>query len=296
MDAVMRAIDHVSVSHGGESAGAITYGELCEHLGSSPAAAVWLDWAEQRRLLVRGTAAKCRRCQHEAWRPLAAAAPPLVCPGCGREEHRPYEPSSMKFTYRLGEPLRRAIENDSIYHLLVMRPLAALLATAPAGLVGVHPGVDFKNGSLQAEADVLAVLGDGALIPVEVKLRSTGFRPHDLDMLDRLCGWLGATTVVLGTGDDDASLDTAYVEAARDDALPWRRILTAEDWLDPLPMVTLGSRLPGPDACQRDDSDNPRQLTADDRDDQFAGQLLRTRLDDSADPCAAVLPEAEPQA
>lgn len=296
MDALIQKIEDVSVSHGGESAATITYGELGERLGSTSAAAAWLEWAEPRRLVVRGTAAKCRQCQHEAWRPLASAAPPLVCPGCGREEQRPYEPSSMRFTYRLGEPLRRAIENDSIYHLLVMRPMAALLAVAPAGLVGLHPGVDFRKEGQQAEADVLAVLGDGAMVPVEVKLRSTGLRQHDLDMLDRLCDWLGATTAVLGTGDDDASLSTAYVDAARDDARPWRRILTAEDWLEPLPSVGFGSRLPGPDACQPDGSELPRQATADELDEQFAALLLRTGADEAADPVAVVLFDSQPSA
>lgn len=296
MDALMEQIQAVSVSHGGESAATITFGELAERLGSGPAAAAWLEWAEPRRLVVRGTAAKCTQCQHEAWRPLASAAPPLVCPGCGRDEHRPYEPSSMKFTYRLGEPLRRSIENDLIYHLLVMRSLAALLAVAPAGLVGLHPGVDFRKGVQQAEADVLAVLGDGAMVPVEVKLRSTGLRQHDLDMLDRLCDWLGATTAMLGTGDDDASLSTAYLDAARDDAQPWRRILTAEDWLQPLSRVSLGSRLPGPDACQRDGWELPREATADELDEQFAALLLRTRADEAADPVAVVLLDAKPSA
>lgn len=296
MDALMQQIQDVSVSLGGESAATITYGELAERLGSAPAAAAWLEWAEPRRLVVRGTAAKCRQCQHETWRPLASAAPPLVCPGCGREEHRPYEPSSMKFTYRLGEPLRRSIENDSIYHLLVMRSLAALLAVAPAGLVGLHPGVDFRKGEQQAEADVLAVLGDGAMVPVEVKLRSTGLRQHDLDMLDRLCDWLGATTAVLGTGDDDASLSTAYVEASRDNAEPWRRILTAEDWLEPVSTVSLGSRLPGPDACQPHGSELPRRATADELDEQFAALLLQTRADEAADPVAVVLLDTQPSA
>lgn len=270
------AISDVSVSHGGESAATLTFGELCQALGNKHAATRWLEWAERRSLLVRGTKVKCPRCQHEDWRPLSDIAPPIVCPGCGRGNDRPFGESSLTFTFRLGEPLRRALEGDSIHHLLAMRTIALLLGTGPDPLVGVHPGVDFTKGDFDAEADVVAVLASGAVVVAETKARSTGLKQHDLDQLDILAGWFDSTTVLLTTGDDDSQLTTDFLAAARSDLVPWRRLLSADDILERFPSVTFNSRLPGPDVCQDGDS-GPRTATAVDHDLEFATGILASQ-------------------
>lgn len=291
MEKLSAAITSVSVSHGGESAATLTFGELCQAIGNKRAATRWLEWAEQRSLLVRGTKVKCPRCQHEDWRPLSDIAPPIVCPGCGRGNDRPFGESSLTFTFRLGEPLRRALEGDSIHHLLAMRTIALLLGSGPDPLVGVHPGVDFTKHDSHAEADVVAVLASGAVIVAETKARSTGLKQHDLDQLDVLAGWFDCTTVLLTTGDDDAQLANEFTAAARSDVMPWRRLLTADDILERFPSVTFNSRLPGPDVCQ-DGGYGPRKATADDHDHDFATGILASQDLAAASPDGAPDPTA----
>ncbi|MFL6139662.1 MAG: hypothetical protein ACJ74O_17940 [Frankiaceae bacterium] len=289
-DRLLAAINSLSVSHGGESAATLTFGELCQEIGDKNAAVAWLEWAERRALLVRGATVRCPRCQHEGWRPLAEIAPPIACPGCGAANDRPFAETAMPFSYRLGEVLRRAIENDSIYHLLAMRALARILDDGPDRLVGAHPGVDFTRDGQRVEADVVAVLASGMIIPAEVKARSTGLRNHDLEQLNALADWLDATTLILVTGDDDTQLAAEFIAAARTDPLPRRRLLTADDWLDPRPMTTVGSRYPGPDVSQDYVSLSPRTKTAADHDAAFATRLRdRAPLDAAVDPTAASL-------
>jgi hypothetical protein len=289
-DRLLAAITDVSVSHGGESAATLTFNELCQAIGGRDAAAAWLEWAERRSLLVRGTTVKCPRCQHQGWRPLAETAPPIACPGCNTANDRPFPETSMVFSYRLGEALRRAIENDSIYHLLAMRTLARILDECPDKLIGTYPGIDFTRDGQRAEADIVAVLASGMIVPVEVKKRSTALRNHDLDQLNLLADWVAATTVILATGDDDAHLAPEFVAAARTGPLPRRRFLTADDWLAPHPMTTFGTRYPGPDASQDTDDPPPRAKAAADHDAAFAKRLRdRAPLDAAVDPTAASL-------
>jgi len=283
LTAMLEAIENVSVSHGGESAHTVTFGELSQTLGGRDAASIWLDWAERRNLLVRGTNIRCKHCQHERWRTIGELAPPLICSGCARPEDRPFNHTSLSFSYRLSEPLRRAIENDSIYHLLVMRALGAILEVGPVPLVGLHPGVDFANGAQgQAEADVIAVLANGDTVAVEVKARSKALRSHDLELLDNLSGWLHTPTVILATGDADDQLHPDFVSVARTDPMPVRRLLTAEDWLAPTPITTLGGRYPGPDACQNGSDVGERRMTADQYDTDFPNLIRGARSLDSA--------------
>lgn len=271
------AIDAVSVSHGGESAGTLTFGDLVSVLHGRGPASAWLDWAERRNLVVRGTKTRCLHCQHETWRPLAEISPPMMCLGCARVNERPFNQSSLIFSYRLSELLRRAIENDSIYHLLVMRALRVIVDNGAVPLVGLHPGVDFINRQdEQTEADVVVLFADGDVIPVEIKARSMGLRQHDLLLLDKLSTWLGAGSMILATGDADDQLHPEFVSAARTDPIPLRRLLTAEDWLDPYPLISFGSRGPGPDVCQDGRVVGPRPKSADDLDDEFPAWVERS--------------------
>lgn len=161
-------------------------------LGGDPAARHWVAWAERRHLLVRGADVTCPGCRTVSWLPLAALPPPVPCPGCGRQIDQPYNPRELRFTYRLGEPLRRVLETDSLGHVLVLRWATELFGRA--GLVGAHPGVSITGADGQAigEADVLLLFSDGSLVPFEVKRRAAGVDERALSLMDALADALEA--------------------------------------------------------------------------------------------------------
>jgi len=63
---------------------------------------------------VRGPNLAADDCRTGSWLPLAGIPPPVPCPGCGRQIDQPYGPRELRFSYRLGEPLRRVLETDSL--------------------------------------------------------------------------------------------------------------------------------------------------------------------------------------
>ncbi|MET8850946.1 hypothetical protein [Amycolatopsis sp. NPDC004625] len=272
-------IENVSVSHGGESAATLVFGELSRAIGNKKAAKVWLRWAEEKSLLLRGTSIKCQRCQREAWRPVSELGTSIICDGCARPLSHPFEPTSLPFSYRLGESLRRAIEMDSIYHLLVMRAIRVILESGVEKVVGLHPGVDFRNeDGEQLEADVLVAMEGGDLLACEVKHRSTGLKATDIEHSDRLARWLGNPTVLFACGDTDQELAPIFTSAATVGGDVWRRLLTADDWLAPNPNLNLNGRYPGPDVCQPGADVPPRSKLAGDHEAKFADLLLTESL------------------
>lgn len=296
--AMLTAIEEVSTSLGSESADLVSFGEL-KALLRGDAASLWLRWAEDRRLLLRGVVLRCPHCQYAEWRPIAGLGSPLVCPGCLRTNDYPFGNESLNFRYKLSEPLRRAIENDSIYHLLVARSLMVTLDASQVPLVGIHPGVDFARNGDKAEADVVILMADGAVIPVEVKRRSTGFRPHDLSQIEKVGEWFDSTASILAVGDAAAEVDARYLTYAIDGEVPVRRLLAAEDWLNPYPVVTMDGSMPGPqtvleelakrEAARSGSDDRPstdrstvpfwhrRGQTAQEWDEDFAAEIVRMR-------------------
>lgn len=167
---------------------AVPFQEFVAALGDDPAARHWVAWAERRHLLVRGSDVTCPACRTKSWLPLAALPPPVPCPGCGRQIDQPYNPRELKFTYRLGEPLRRVLETDSLGHVLALHWFVRLFDRG--GLVGAHPGVTFADASDKSrtvgEADVLLLFADGSLVPVEVKRRLAGVDAHTVRLMDTL--------------------------------------------------------------------------------------------------------------
>jgi hypothetical protein len=285
------ALDAVSVSLGPEASGTVTLSQVQRALGGNAVAAkAWMAWAERRSLIVRGTKARCSHCGTTFWRPLADAIPPLTCDGCGLRLDRPYNETSLNFAYRLGEPLRRAIENDSVYHLLVMRHLCEIFTLDPNRLVGAHPGVDFKPaGGASKEADVVLLFSDGDVLAVEVKKHSTALRDHDIADLEQIAAWFDSPNILFAAGDDDEHLTEEFQAIARHDRQPTRRLLTADDWLAPNPGRFL-QRFPGPDVCQLTGSTSERRKKAQDFDDEFAKQLIaETPLDEPPDPVSRLI-------
>lgn len=177
---------------------AVPFQEFRTTLGNEAAAQHWVSWAERRHLLVRGADIKCPTCQATAWLPMAAIPPPVPCAGCGREILHPYGPRELRFTYRLGESLRRVLETDSLGHVLALRWLVELLDNH--GLVGAHPGVEFVDpdtGTVVGEGDVVLLFADGSLIPIEVKRRGAGVDDKTQLAMDTVAAALSAPWDVL---------------------------------------------------------------------------------------------------
>lgn len=191
-EAALSAPGH-AVTPAGEGR-ALAFEDFRKALPGSTAAARWVTWAERHHLLVRGVNILCPHCEASSWLPMASMPPPVGCPGCGRSLDTPYDPRHVPFAYRIGEPLRRVLETDSLGHVLTLHWFTRLFGEA-GGLVGSHPGVDFYPGDSKdkvGEADVLLMFTDGRLVPVEVKRTAVGVDARALELMDRLAAALHA--------------------------------------------------------------------------------------------------------
>ena len=231
-DEFLTAIGSISVSLDPESSGLFSFSDVRQALGNTDAGRVWMRWAEARRLIVRGAVMACGRCMAKTWRPLADVTE-AACPGCGRAIDHPFDASSLPFRFRLSEPLRRPIENDSIYHVLIMRYLVDLTSRED-WLVGAHPGVDiYDSADIQiGEADVLLLFADSTILPVEVKRHASAFKTDDIIRLEGIADKLSAVGTALGCGDDHAAAAAQIESLAQDEPRP-RRLITADQWLAP---------------------------------------------------------------
>lgn len=145
----------------------------------------WLGWALERRILVQGVELVCPVCRTPVWMPIQQMRLPHTCPGCNRVVEQPFRPEVLTFTYRIGEVLRKCLEVDALGHVLALRWLTELFNGH--GLVGAHPGVEFRrDGSVLGEVDVLMLFRDGSLVPVEVKRRANGFNRAAVAQLERI--------------------------------------------------------------------------------------------------------------
>jgi len=205
----------------------LPFGDFRTALGGHKSASKWVKWAERRHLLVRGAKITCDECASSSWVPMTSLPPPVGCSGCGREIDQPYAPHGLTFTYRIGEPLRRVLETDSLGHLSALRWLTELYERH--NLVGAHPGVDFFDevtGNKIGEADVLLLFGDGSLVPVEVKRRVAGIDQKAIGLMDALSDALQAPYDVLAV--TQPARDCATLPSARR-ALPDRPRLVLTD-------------------------------------------------------------------
>jgi hypothetical protein len=210
---------------------AVPFQEFVAALGTEAAATHWVAWGERRHLLVRGSDVTCPDCKTQSWLPLAALPPPVPCPGCGRQIDQPYNPRALTFTYRLGEPLRRVLETDSLGHVLALHWFDQLFDRA--GLVGAHPGVTFTDpvdkGKTIGEADVLLLFSDGSLVPVEVKRRLAGAEDRTVQLMDTLAEALDAPWDALAVTEPARDIPSL---AAMERRLPDRpRLLLTDDQL-----------------------------------------------------------------
>lgn len=161
--------------------------------GDRKATLNWIQWAERKHLLVRGARVQCSNCLSKQWLPMASLPPPVGCAGCGRMIAQPYDADQLKFRYRIGEPIRRVLETDSLGHIFALHWFTRLFGRA--GLVGAHPGVTFTDLANQkdiGEADVTLLFADGEIVPIEVKRRPTGVDERTIDLMNVLADALDA--------------------------------------------------------------------------------------------------------
>lgn len=227
--AILLGRDDPAVAPAGEGR-AVRFQDFVTTLGSEAAARHWVSWAERRHLLVRGADIRCPACRASAWLPMAAIPPPVACAGCGREILHPYGPRELLFTYRLGEPLRRVLETDSLGHILALRWFVQLFEGR--ALVGAHPGVEFidpDTDTVVGEADVLLLFADGTLVPVEVKRSSAGVDQKSQCSMDTVAAALGAPWDVLVV--TERARDCEPIRAAERRAPERPRLLLTTDQL-----------------------------------------------------------------
>ncbi len=205
-------------------------------IGNNTAATeLWLLWAENHQLLVKGFPLRCSECHSKQWIPVAAFRPPIVCIGCGLQMQSPFgQRTQVQFTYRLSERLRRVYEHDAMGHLLAMRFFATVLGQGERGrLIGLHPGLEVtsKVDGWAAEIDLLLLDQQGNALPVEVKRSFSGVTDVEVDKLDEIGRRLHSpwsAFAVTGWG-KDAPL--SYAARARRDGRTGDRLMLADEHL-----------------------------------------------------------------
>lgn len=156
----------------------------------------------------------------------------------------PYGPRHVSFAYRIGEPLRRVLETDSLGHVLALHWLTQLLGDR-GGLIGSHPGVEFikGEGASQAtlgEADVLLLFTDGSLVPVEVKRTAAGVDTKALESMDRLASALDAPYDIVAVSQPARDCPDLAASVSQPPGRP--RLLVSDDQvLDPSPLWAAGA-------------------------------------------------------
>lgn len=253
-------IADVNVSHDQETSGTFDVNQVKQALrGERSTAEAWLRWADRRKLVQRLVQLKCEHCGNKLLLELGQAVPPLPCPRCGLIMTAPFGLLSLPFQYRLAEPLRRSIDDDSIYHALIMRWLISVFQSRPGHLVGAHPGVNFYRGDQQiGEADIVLLFADGTVVPAEVKRSGRQLSAGEVTKLREIAEALHSPAIILGAGDLHTDCPTAITHDTGDGSC---RVITADYWLNPQPRPTFGWRdLPHwdaqphevPDVCEQE--------------------------------------------
>ncbi|MGO8965378.1 hypothetical protein [Mycobacterium sp.] len=200
---------------------------------TAPAAQQWLRWAMAGGLVLRGVEANCAKCGQKQWRPLSEAVPALMCHGCGRKIDNPHGFNHIEYRYRASEVLLRAMSHDVLPCVLSMRYISSVLG-GKQSVFGAYPGVEFRkpdSAKVEAEADVLVILRNGALILGECKTSARGLKPEELEKLWTAADQVGARATFSATLDRAAECGAEW----RTLEAPCRRphfALTAEHLFD----------------------------------------------------------------
>lgn len=194
----------------------------------------WLDWATTSGLALRGVEAKCDRCGHKQWRPLAEVIPTLTCHGCGHTIDNPHGFNHIEYRYRASESLLRAISHDVLPSILSIRYITSMLGGRRGLIYRAYPGIEFRrkgSAKVDAEADVLVILRKGGLILGESKINARGLTPEELDKLWRAADSVGARATFAATLDRAANCGPLWRETAAPNGRP-HFALTAEHLFD----------------------------------------------------------------
>ena len=231
LDVIHRQLDDMHVTAAGlTDAHDITASTLQRRLGRDGARA-WLEWAEDRGLLIRGAQIDCDRRNARTWRAAGELSPPIICPGCGERIVRPFRADHLPFRYRPSQALVEVMANDALPHLVCASWWSALIGK---GLYGMHPGIEFlDNGRVIGEADVVLLLPDGRLALGEVKRRAAGLKQRDIDLLENLAERTDALWTFYATPQYASECPEIWRDLRRE--LPSRRAfsLTGEQLLQP---------------------------------------------------------------
>ncbi|MFI9757623.1 hypothetical protein ACIHFB_06730 [Streptomyces sp. NPDC051963] len=232
-------LEGVNVSHDAETSGTFSFGQLKTALATKDSGArAWLSWAERQQLVERLVQLRCEHCGCKLLNELAQAAPPIPCPRCGLTIRAPFDLSAVTFRYRLSEPLRRSIGDDSVYHALIMRWLISALNTRPDYLVGAHTGVNFyRDEEMIGEADVVLLFADGSLVPAEVKRHGRQLNDTEVGKLRAIASAVDAPAIILGAGDSHVDCPQALNFDVDDGSC---RVITSDYWLNPQPRPAFG--------------------------------------------------------
>lgn len=187
-----------------EEAVSFGFDKIRDVLGlSRDATDAWIEWAENRGILIRGVEMDCDRCGTSIWKTVAEIIPPIVCPACGSSPRTPFRSDGMKFKYRASEFVLRLFEFDAITHVHAMRWFFEAFE-APFSdrsvLYGAHPGVEIvKNGEVVGEIDLLLVFYDGVLGVGECKKSAPALTSTELDKLREAADHVNAEFTVAAT-------------------------------------------------------------------------------------------------
>jgi hypothetical protein len=217
-----------------------SFHEFKRALGNSDAATrFWLLWAERAGLIVKGFRLLCSSCGAKQWIPVAAFSPPITCRGCAVTMATPFgDASTVNFTFRISERLRRVYEHDAMGNLLAVRYFQSIFRYAGGNqLIGAHPGMDvYKAGNdeREGEADALLFFRSGDFVPIEVKRSFGGANPAEVLRLKRLVNVLHApwSAIAVCQYGHDAPVDFVGLEARRLDSPQFRLILSYDVLLD----------------------------------------------------------------
>jgi hypothetical protein len=232
---VLDRLDKAVGTQDSEEARYLTFNQLKVKLRTSQRGAQrWLQWATASGLVLRGVEAKCDRCGHKQWRPLAEVVPTLICHGCGQSIDNPHGFNHIEYRYRASESLLRAMSHDVLPSILSIRYIASVLGSRRGLVYGAYPGIEFRQkGSAQvdAEVDVLVILRTGGVILGECKISARGLTPEELDKLWRAADSVGARATFAATLDRASNCGPLWRETAAPNGRP-HFALTAEHLFD----------------------------------------------------------------
>ncbi len=243
---IERELAQLRTRPSGDDAYDVGHSQMSQILGGGAKATTWLNWAENRGLLVRGVQVTCHRCGAKSWRTTDELAPPIICRGCGDAIVQPFPAHGLTFRYRAAEPLLRVLEHDALPHLLALRYFIHLFHEAfdrPDRLYGGYPGVDIVDpatGKQVGEADVLLLFTNGDLVLGECKRRPAGLTDSELADFDEFAARIGAAWSFVATPQPASECGPIWRAAER--GLPTPRFaLTGEQLLDSPVFWSLGT-------------------------------------------------------